>query len=116
MTVLIIEPGQSPRVTDIPSGLRTLQEIVNGPIEVAYPFCEPVALVCHAEGKLLGLMPNRVLRNTDGMIIDYIAGTFLLANAEEEELQSLSPEQVERYRDVFKVPDCFIGINGELFI
>ena len=54
---------------------------VGGPIQAIYPFPEPVALICHEEGKLLGLPLNRALRDKDGEIYDIIAGPFFLCGA-----------------------------------
>lgn len=62
MKVLMISPGRIPVTRDIDEDLASLQSIVDGPIQVVYPFEEPVALICHEEGKLLGLPLNRCLR------------------------------------------------------
>ena len=62
MNVLMIQPGAQPRQTEIGEGLSAMQAAVGGPIQAIYPFPEPVALICHEEGKLLGLPLNRALR------------------------------------------------------
>ena len=72
-------------------------------IQAIYPFPEPVALICHEEGKLLGLPLNRALRDKDGEIYDIIAGPFFLCGAppDRDTFTSLTPEQMVHYKDRF---------------
>lgn len=74
MNVLMIEPGALPRQTEIQDSLAAMQQAVGGPIQAIYPFPEPVALICHEEGKLIGLPLNRALRDEEDEIYDIIAG------------------------------------------
>lgn len=62
MRILLIEPGEVPRPAEIVPTLEGMQSVVGGPIQAVYPFEESVALICHEEGKLLGLPLNRALR------------------------------------------------------
>ena len=110
MNVLVIAPGQFPEAKEIKNGLTAFQTVVGGPIQAVYPVQEPVALICHEEGKLLGLPLNRCLRLEDtGEIYDIIAGTFFLCVAppDSDRFESLSPEQVEHYTKCFQHPDIF---------
>ena len=59
MKILLIEPGKVPRSLEIDPSLESMQKLVGGPIQAVYPFEELVALICHEEGKLLGLPLNR---------------------------------------------------------
>lgn len=82
MHILLVEPQKRPRLHDIPGDLTSMQALVGGAIQAVYPFDEPVALICHEEGKLLGLPQNRALRHPDtGEIYDIICGTFFLCAA-----------------------------------
>ena len=94
MNVLMIQPGAQPRQTEIGEGLSAMQAAVGGPIQAIYPFPEPVALICHEEGKLLGLPLN---------IYDIIAGPFFLCGAppDRDTFTSLTPEQMVHYKDRF---------------
>ena len=92
MTVLVVEPRKEPYVKEIDPGLHSLQAEVGGDIGAAYPFSDPVALVCNDEGKLIGLDLNRGLRDENGEIYDIMAGTFLVVGLGEEDFASLSPE------------------------
>ena len=59
-----------PQAVQIGCELEDLQKAVGGDIEATYPFNEPVALVMHDEGKLVGKELNRALRDDDGDIYD----------------------------------------------
>ena len=112
MKVLIVSPGQPPEARDMGEGLSALQAVVGGPIQAVYPFAELVALICHEEGKLLGLPLNRALRYPDSLeIYDVIAGTFFLCGAppESEHFESLTEEQMERYAEHFASIELFVG-------
>lgn len=94
MTVLLVQPGKHPVEITIPHTLKELQKQVGGTIEIVYPWPDrSVGLVCHDEGKLLGLPLNRALPE----IGDAIAGDFLLCGLCDTEdggsLCSLPPEQ-----------------------
>ena len=117
MKVLLIPPGRPPEVRDIGEGLSALQAVVGGPIQAIYPFQEPVALICHEEGKLLGLPLNRCLRLEDsGAIYDVIAGTFFLCAAppDSEHFESLTEEQLVRYTERFRNPEFFVPKGAEV--
>ena len=73
MDVLIVEPEKAPRMASITGDLNSLQQVVGGYIEAVYPYDDPVAIVCHEEGKLIGLPLNRKLED-----YDIIAGTFIV--------------------------------------
>ena len=64
--VLLIEPGEKPRLKTVPHTLESLQELVGGTIQAVYPFSEPVAVICDDEGKLKGYVPNRALVDEEG--------------------------------------------------
>lgn len=115
-TVLVVEPGMSPYVKEIDSGLKSLQSEVGGWIEAIYPFEEEVALICNEEGKLCGLPLNRALMDEDGEIYDIIAGTFLVVGLGEEDFCSLSDEYIKKFSDRFKTPEKFAEIDGKLIV
>ena len=116
MAVLVVEPGMSPYVKEIDSGLKSLQTEVGGWIEAIYPFYEEVALICNEEGKLCGLPLNRALMNEYGEIDDVIAGTFLVVGLGEEDFCSLSDEYIKKFSDRFKTPEKFAEIDGKLIV
>ncbi len=107
-TVLLVEPKQYPRPVEIGTGLKDLQEAVDGYIEAAYPFEDPVALIMNEEGKLEGLPLNRALRDENGSIYDVIAGPFLVVGLSDDGFQSLTPEQMKKYEKHFHQPEVFI--------
>ena len=114
MTVLVVEPMKEPYVKEIDPGLHALQAEVGGDIGATYPFSDPVALVCNDEGKLIGLVLNRGLRDENGEIYDIMAGTFLVVGLGEEDFTSLSPELAQKYTEHFRQPEQFISLGGQI--
>ena len=114
MTVLVVEPRKEPYVKEIDPGLHSLQAEVGGDIGAAYPFSDPVALVCNDEGKLIGLDLNRGLRDENGEIYDIMAGTFQVVGLGEEDFASLSPELAQKYTEHFRQPEQFISLGGQI--
>lgn len=107
MKVLIVEPQKAPREAEIESGLESLQSVVGGYIEAAYPFDDLVAIICNEEGKLQGLPLNRALRDENGAIYDIVAGTFIVCGLGDEDFSTLPPEMMDKYRDHFRYPEVF---------
>ncbi|WP_409967402.1 DUF3846 domain-containing protein [Bengtsoniella intestinalis] len=116
MRVLLVEPKQVPKVVDIGEDLKAMQEVVGGIIQVVYPFKNPdVAVVCHDEGKVIGMPLNRGLRGEDGKVYDIISGTFFVCGApvDGEDFVSLTEEQVATYSQWFATPEQFVFIDGQ---
>ena len=61
ISVLLVEPNKYPKMIKIDDTLEAMQEVVGGDIEEYMPFEDEVAIVCHEEGKLIGLPPNRAI-------------------------------------------------------
>ena len=109
MDVLIVELEKAPRMASITGDLNSLQQVVGGYIEAVYPYDDPVAIVCHEEGKLIGLPLNRKLED-----YDIIAGTFIVCGLGEEDFDSLSPELAEKYREKFADPEIFMKMGSRI--
>ncbi len=112
--VLIVEPGQYPHMERIGSELASLQKAVGGDIDAAYYFDDPVALICHEEGKINGLPLNRTIRGTDGEIMDIIAGKFFICGLGEEDFASLPKELQKKYEDKFRQPEAFLKMGSKI--
>lgn len=78
--VILLEPNKPARLTEIDLTLETMQSVVGGLIKVTYPFYEPVALVCNAEGKRLHLPMNRPLQHDDGYVYNVVRGQHLFVD------------------------------------
>ena len=113
MKILLLNPNEPPVPTDIEGTLKSMQTIVGGYIQAVYPYEEPVALICNEEGKLLGMPLNRAVR-MEGQIVDVIAGTCFLCDCSGSNFGSLSQEQQQKYLRMFKYPERFLKINGEI--
>ena len=114
MTVLLVEPGRYPRPVEMGTELSDLQAAVGGFIQVVYPFEDEVGLIMNEEGKLKCLPLNRGLFDEEGEMYDVIAGSFLVAGLTEDGFGSLTPEQLEKYEDLYHQPETFIQMGRKL--
>lgn len=116
MQILVVSPGEPPVITEIDGSLNAMQKIVGGTIQATYPFPEDVALVCHDEGKILGLPLNRGLRDEYGNLYDIVCGTFFLCGApsDSESFTSLFLEQLEIFQRRFQTLEMFLTVDGEI--
>ena len=110
---LRICPDMLPYEVIINKMLPGLEEAIGGGIEVVYPFDDPVAVIVHAEGKLIGLKPNRALRY-DGVIYDIVAGDFLIVGYRKGYFCSLPPNLMKKYRHLFYQPEMFFVVNDNI--
>lgn len=114
MKVVLLESGKEACVVEIGSSLAGMQKVVGGLIEAIYPFEEQVCIVCNGEGKIHGLPLNRGLYTDDGKLFDIIAGTAFICDCSGENFGSLSEEQLERYRKLFRHPQWFVNVDGSI--
>ena len=109
MTVLVVEPMKAPYVKSIPNELEDLQQAVGGDIEMTYPFEDEVGILLNGNGKFEGLPLNRALYDDRGQVYDAIAGTFLVVGLTEDDFTSLTPEQIEKFKEKYQSPEVFAG-------
>ena len=114
LDVLLVEPGQYPRMVTISGELESLQKTVGGYIQAVYPFEDPVAIVCDEEGKMNGAALNRALRDEDGQIVDILAGPFFVCGLGEEDFASLPKELTEKYENMFHQPESFLKLGSRI--
>lgn len=107
ITVLMVEPGQHPKVTTIKDDLDSLQKAVSigadyqGLIEII-SIGNGDCLLCNEEGKLIGLEGNRRVGN------DIIVGVFYIMSEDEEgNLVSLTEQKIKYYTERFWEPETF---------
>lgn len=114
--VLLIEPGKHPVSTQVGTELKDLQAVVGGYVEVCYPFGESVVILSNEEGKINGMPLNRALYDSDGVLADIVAGTFMVIGVEGDSFKSLTPEQMERYANRFHQPETFVRMGGGILV
>lgn len=114
LDVLLIKPNMYPQQVQIGCRLEDLQKIVDGDIEITYPYEDPVALVMNGEGKMMGLDLNRALRAETGEMYDIVAGNFLVIGLGEEDFVSLSPELMEKFSQQFHQPEMFVRMGRSI--
>lgn len=103
MKVLIVEPEKHPRKADIEHTLESLQTIVDGYIEITYPWKDAVGLVCNDEGLLRQLPFNRLVAPGSG-----IFGTFFLCGLGEEDLTDLPDDMADKYLKLLYQPQILL--------
>lgn len=116
LSVLLVEPKQYPRQTELGTNLEDLQRAVGGYIQVVYPFDDPVGLLMNEEGKLNGLPLNRALRDDGGSVYDIIAGPFYVIGLSDGDFCSLTNEQIEKYERLFRRPEKFVKLGKNIAV
>lgn len=107
MKVVVVEPDYAPYEKEI-NGLAEMQATVGGLIQAIYPYKDHVAVVCNDEGILLGLPFNRSMEGGYGGVF----GTFFICGLGEESFCSLTPEQVEHYKQKFHKAEILLAVKG----
>ena len=114
ITVVACYPGKSAVVMRIQNTLEAKQAFVGGYIQAVYPFDDPVAIVCNEEGKINGMEPCRALFDEGDEIYDIVVGPFLICGLDDDGFISLTKEQQEQYLAMFRNPEMFFLLNGEM--
>ena len=60
--ILIVEPRKAPRLAKVENNWAAFQKIVGGPIDTGCYLPQRVMLISNAEGRKIGLPPNRAVR------------------------------------------------------
>lgn len=111
MRILVFEPGKKPEVQTIDHTLAAMQDVVKGDasygvIAHIFPWDDPIALVCHDKGKVLNMMPNRVLQDENGNVYDVVFGPCFICgvNPDDNNFSSIPYRFIERFMDE---KECF---------
>ena len=117
MKILRVEPEKAPELVNVDGSLEALQAAVGGGyIEAVYHWDDPVAIVCNDDGQFNGMQPNRALYDTDGEIMDIIAGTFLIVGLSEDNFAELSDEMAAKYAALFGTPEAFLRSGDRILV
>ena len=114
MKIIVLEPMKEAYVAEIENDLSGMQKVDGGYIQGNYPFEEEVCLGVNEEGKIKGLPLNRALFDDNGKVYDIIAGTAFICGCSEDSFASLSKEHQEKFLAMFKYPETFVSMNGEI--
>lgn len=109
MKVVMVEPGQYARITEIENTLEAKQAAVGGLITCAYPWEELVCIVANDEGLVNGMPLNRYVED-----YQVIGGPFFICGLTEDAFCGLTDEQAERYCKMFLRPELFLNYGGKL--
>lgn len=109
VNILFVEPDSLPIEMEINNDYRTIKGLIGGLIECP-PIFSDVEIIIDEEGKLKQLPLNRILTN-QGRIVDMLVGPIIIASYDEEgEMTSLSPELMNKYKEIFS--KTFIEIEA----
>ena len=110
ITVLVKNPGKPARVREIDEKLSTLQELVGGYIEalptdydVLLSHIPGICAFCNEEGKLNGMPANFTIGNIFNGCYDVVCGPVVFAGRSDEDIVSLTDDQIARIKNFFKV-------------
>ena len=112
--VLLVEPGEKPRLLEIDHTLAELQKLVGGYIAATYPYEDLVAVVFDDNGMAKGYPPNRLLCDEDGNPYDILKGTFFITGLSHDDFASISDELAEKYTQLFYWPEVFARIGDHV--
>ena len=112
--VLVVEPGEKPRLVEIGHTLEQLQKLVGGSIAATYPYDDLVGVVFDDDGMAKGYPPNRLLVDGDGKPYDILKGTFFITGLSHDDFASISDELAEKYTQLFYWPEVFARIGDHV--
>ena len=112
--VLLVEPGEKPRLVEINHTLEELQKLVGGYIAATYPWADPVGVVFDDDGMAKGYPPNRLLVDGEGKPYDILKGSFFICGLGVEDFTSISDEMAEKYSQLFYWPEVFARFGDHL--
>ena len=110
ISVLLVSVGKSPIVKEIPNTYEAMKELVGGGLDEYMPFDDDAAIVCNRDGKQEKLPMNRaVYKEETREVADIIHGDFFIArsNLADEKYDSLTNEQMLKYKRLFRYPERF---------
>ena len=105
--VLLIEPGEKPRLVTVPHTLDQLQKLGGGYISATYPWEDLVGVVFDDNGMAKGYPPNRLLVDEEGKPYDILKGSFFICGLSPTDFASISDEMAEKYTEKFYWPEVF---------
>ena len=94
--IIVCETGKAPEVRQSSLGLKTMQELVGGMIQII-ALEEGVDMILNEEGRLHGLPFNRTVTDSCGQEWDVLGNLFIVGADEEGESIGLTDEQVEKW-------------------
>ena len=109
--ILYVPLQGEPEEKTVANKLEEFQALVGGNIEM-FPIDDDHSIfgVCNEEGKINGMLPNRLLIDfiTD-KVIDIVFGNFFIVGFDGKgDFCSLTSEEVSTYKDMFTPHVCYV--------
>lgn len=99
MRALAYRVGEKPEIIEIDNRLESLQEFVDGYIEVLPLGDTEYLCICNEEGKNLRLAPNREIIH-HGRVQDVIFGDFLVCKSNGDEFAGLTDSDLKTVSNI----------------
>lgn len=94
---IVINPGELPKVVELAETLEALQEAVDGYIEL-FAVAGHVNFLCNDEGRLNGMLFNRIIQLSDGAEFDIYGPVVLLGGDDNTgEFESLTDDDIAEW-------------------
>jgi len=107
LQLLVVQPGQQPKMLEIPHTDDELEKLIGSPFVISHPFDDSVVLVHRSSFDVAAASLNRCVDlATGGQLI--ITGVFLIAGWNKDTFVSLPEEMLAKYTDVFLKTPLFI--------
>lgn len=111
--VILLKPNKLAEVVEIDGSLSGMQKIVDGLIEPAYYFEDPICVIVNEEGKINGSEFNRGVY-VENKLVDIIAGTAFVCGVNGCNFTDIPECMISKYMNIFKYPDAVFNINGKV--
>lgn len=109
--VLIVEPGEKPRMISAENTMEAAEELLGGAAQVGCFLRQRVLLISRQCQE--GMKPNRRMPDGKGCV----RGTFLLCGIPEDGcmFDSLTPAQQKEFQALFDRPGEFMALGGSIY-
>lgn len=98
MNILLVKPGEEPEVCSMPDDLQAIQRFLDGPVEAIQFPLDWAAILSNVNGPFReAALPNRIYKGK------MLYGDFLVVGSARTRYKSLTPEQIVRYKDMFRL-------------
>ena len=115
MRAIALRAGDMSEIIDIPNELKALQKFVGGYIEaIPFPGFPGAVILVDEEGKLKDKRVNRPIRDTRGVVLDWLIGDALVVGTDGEEFVDLTEPEADAIARWCRDPlgSLFVEVKG----
>lgn len=113
MKILLVEPGQPAYEAVAVDTYQLFKRVLDNGTTAKHLFEDSAVMLYSDKGQREGKEPNRTILLPDGKE-QTIYGTFVICRQGFNRLEALLPEQIEKYKKQFAVPQQYYNVGGDL--